>query len=55
VTALIPYSRGDLINRIHQTGEFSSSEHTAAGTRVVARVNADLAAELDRYRLDSEA
>ncbi|MDR1236904.1 MAG: GTPase HflX [Propionibacteriaceae bacterium] len=55
VAALIPYSRGDLINRIHQLGEFSSSEHTAAGTRVVVRVNADLAAELARYRVDGEA
>ncbi|MCA0253242.1 MAG: GTPase HflX [Actinobacteria bacterium] len=49
VTALVPYDRGDLINRIHQAGEFLASEHTADGTLVRARVNADLAGELARY------
>jgi GTP-binding protein HflX len=49
VRALVPYDRGDLINRIHQSGEFLLSEHTADGTRVVARVNSDLAGELARY------
>ncbi|MGC3956123.1 MAG: GTPase HflX [Propionicimonas sp.] len=49
VTALLPYDRGDLINKIHQAGEFLSTEHTADGTLVTARVNADLAGELARY------
>ncbi len=49
VRALIPYERGDLINRIHQAGEFVTSEHTAEGTEVVALVHADLAGELRRY------
>ncbi|MBA3021162.1 GTPase HflX [Propionicimonas sp.] len=49
VRALVPYARGDLIDRIHSAGEFISSEHTEAGTLVVARVNADLAGELARY------
>jgi GTP-binding protein HflX len=52
VHALVPYDRGDLINRIHLNGEFVSSEHTADGTLVVARVNADLAGELARYSRD---
>ena len=43
VRALIPYERGDLINRIHQSGEFLSSEHTEDGTLVVARVHPELA------------
>ena len=43
VRALIPYERGDLINRIHQAGEFLSSEHTENGTLVVARVHPELA------------
>ena len=37
IRALIPYERGDLVNSIHQTGEFLSTEHLAAGTLVVAR------------------
>lgn len=49
VTALIPYERGDLINKIHQYGEFLSTEHTDLGTRVVARVNENLAGELAPY------
>jgi GTP-binding protein HflX len=49
VHALVPYDRGDLINRIHQAGEFLSTEHTGQGTLVGARVNAALAGELAEY------
>ncbi len=49
VTALLPYDRGDLLNKIHQSGEFTSMEHTADGTLVVVRVNPNLAAELGEY------
>ena len=49
VRALVPYDRGDLINRIHQGGEFLSTEHTPDGTLVVARVHASLAGELAEY------
>lgn len=52
VRALVPYDRGDLINRIHTSGEFVSSEHTEHGTLLVARVNADLAGDLARYLVD---
>ena len=55
VRALIPYERGDLINRIHQAGEFLSSEHTEEGTRVVARVHPELAGELSPYALASRS
>ena len=51
IRALIPYERGDLVNRIHQTGEFLSTEHTAAGTLIAARVNPSLAGELAPYEL----
>ncbi len=49
IRALVPYARGDLIDRIHTSGEFVSADHTAAGTLVVARVNADLAGELAAF------
>lgn len=55
VRALVPYERGDLINRIHHEGEFSTLEHTEHGTLVVARVNEGLAAELNEYRLSEGA
>src|SRR4051812_32613045 len=47
--ALLPYERGDLINRLHQHGEIDSMEHTANGTLVAGRANADLAGELASY------
>ncbi len=49
VRALVPYDRGDLINRIHQGGEFVSTEHTESGTLIVARVHPSLAGELAAY------
>ena len=55
IRALVPYERGDLINRIHQSGEFLSSEHTEAGTLVTARVNPALAGELAPYAARSHA
>jgi GTP-binding protein HflX len=47
--ALLPYSRGDLVNKIHQHGEIDALEHTADGTLVAGRANADLAGELEEY------
>jgi GTP-binding protein HflX len=47
--ALLPYERGDLINRLHQHGEIASMEHTPDGTLVVGRANEGLAGELAAY------
>ncbi|WP_244931571.1 GTPase HflX [Nocardioides sp. W7] len=44
--ALVPYARGDLVNKIHQQGEIGSLEHTADGTRVTGRASEALAGEL---------
>jgi GTP-binding protein HflX len=46
---LLPYERGDLVNRIHQEAEIGSLEHTGDGTVVVGRANPDLASELEPY------
>ncbi|MFE6644968.1 GTPase HflX [Nocardioides sp. NPDC057772] len=48
-SALVPYERGDLVNRIHQHGEIDHLEHTPEGTVVKGRANADLAGELAAY------
>ena len=53
IHALVPYERGDLLDRIHQSGELLTTEHTADGTLVVARVNADLAGELAAFEQGS--
>ncbi|KAJ1684760.1 hypothetical protein LUZ63_020031 [Rhynchospora breviuscula] len=55
VQALLPYSRGDLLNQIHERGEVLSLEHTADGTRVEARVNEDLAGALAEYAVPAPA
>ena len=49
VQILLPYERGDLLNRIHLHGEVATLEHTGDGTRVDARVAPDLAGELEAY------
>jgi GTP-binding protein HflX len=47
--ALLPYERGDLLNRLHQHGEIDALEHTGDGTVVRGRANADLAGEMESY------
>jgi len=49
VETLIPYSRGDLMDRIHRTGTIETLEHTGEGTKVRARVHPGLAEELGEY------
>jgi GTP-binding protein HflX len=46
---LLPYTRGDLVTRMHETAEVLSSEHTADGTLVHARVHPGLAAALGPF------
>lgn len=47
--ALVPYARGDLVNKLHQHGEIGTLEHTADGTRITGRASAALAGELAEY------
>jgi GTP-binding protein HflX len=49
VDVLVPYDRGDLVSRIHETGEVLGSEHLPEGTRIAARVDGDLADDLRAY------
>ena len=51
VDVLIPWNRGDLVDRIHRYGEIESDEYLENGTRLVARVHADLAHELAGFVL----
>jgi GTP-binding protein HflX len=53
VVAVVPYHRGDLVARVHERGQVHKVGHEATGTRVAARVDAELAAALNPYRLDS--
>ena len=49
VTVLLPYDRGDLVNRLHREAEIVTSEHTEHGTLVEAKVNQTLVDELTEY------
>jgi GTP-binding protein HflX len=49
VDVLLPYDRGDLVARMHHGAEVLSTEHTADGTRLRARVAPDLAAALGPF------
>jgi GTP-binding protein HflX len=49
INVLVPYTRGDLVARLHETSEILGTEHTAGGTLVRARVDAALAEVLRPY------
>jgi GTP-binding protein HflX len=49
IEALVPYDRGELVSRVHRSGEVLSIEHEIGGTRVHARVSEALAAALEPY------
>ncbi len=51
VRLLLPYSRGDLLSRIHDHGEVLTLDHTGEGTLVHARVSEAFAGELELYTL----
>jgi GTP-binding protein HflX len=50
VSAVVPYSRGDLVARAHAEGEVLRAEHQADGTFLEARVPAELARQLTQCR-----
>jgi GTPase len=55
VEVLLPYDRGDLLNRIHVSGEVETIDHTGDGTLVRGRVHGDLAGELAPYVVSATA
>jgi GTPase len=48
---LLPYAQGSLVARVHAEGEVLAEEHTPDGTRLHARVGADLATAVLPYAL----
>lgn len=49
VTLDIPYSRGDVVSRVHAEGAVVSEDHTNSGTRIVVRLPTSVAGELGRF------
>ena len=52
---LLPYIRGDLVDKIHRVGEIESMEHTGDGTLVRGRASESLAGELAAYAVTPQA
>ncbi|MCX4769360.1 MULTISPECIES: GTPase HflX [unclassified Streptomyces] len=46
IEALVPYTQGGLVSRVHAEGEVISEEHTSEGTLLKARVHEELASDL---------
>jgi GTP-binding protein HflX len=55
LAVLVPYDRGDLLDRAHREAEILEVEHSGDGTRVHLRAPAALAHALDPYRVDDPA
>jgi GTP-binding protein HflX len=52
VDVLVPYTRSDLVARVHAEGEVTTKDHTEHGTRLRAKVFPDLAAALETFVTD---
>jgi GTP-binding protein HflX len=55
LAALVPFTRGDLVDRAHRDGEILSTDHTGDGTLLVLRAPASLAGALDPFRTELPA
>ncbi|WP_285683022.1 GTPase HflX [Actinoplanes sp. NBRC 103695] len=51
LTVLLPYDRGDLVARIHRTGQVLTTRHAEDGTEFRVRVDEQLGAELSAFTL----
>ncbi|GGT43922.1 GTPase HflX [Streptomyces purpureus] len=49
IEALVPYTQGGLVSRVHAEGEVLAEEHTPEGTLLKARVHEELSAFLAPY------
>ncbi len=49
VSVVIPYSRGDLVSRIHLNSKIDELQYVEEGTRIIAMVRPELASELEPF------
>ncbi|MDO5740118.1 MAG: GTPase HflX [Ornithinimicrobium sp.] len=49
VDVLVPYTRGDLVARLHEEAQILTEEHTCEGTRLTAKVDEDLQGHLSEF------
>jgi len=55
MTVLLPYTRGDLVPLAHERAQILSERHSENGTRLVVRVDAELAARFREFEVEPEA
>lgn len=51
LTVLLPYQRGDLVNRLHTEADVISEEHRGDGTLLEVKVSDDLVEPLSEFRV----
>jgi GTP-binding protein HflX len=54
LSLLVPYTRGDLVQLVHERGQVLTERHTEEGTELVVRVAPDIAARLADFSVDGE-
>ncbi|WP_257161261.1 GTPase HflX [Corynebacterium cystitidis] len=54
VELLVPYTRGDIVSRVHNEGTVRSEEHTAEGTRIDVRLPQVLADQYAEFVADED-
>ncbi len=54
VTALVPYTHGELVRLAHEKTQILSERHTEHGTLLVLRAPAELAVQFEPYRAKPE-
>ncbi len=54
MSVLVPYTRGDLVRMAHERGQILSERHSDIGTRLVVRVDSELAARFADFAIEAE-
>jgi len=55
MSVLVPYTRGDLVRMAHERGQILSERHSEVGTRLVVRVDSELAARFADFAVEAES
>ena len=54
LTALVPYTRGELVQVAHERAQIISERHTESGTQLTLRASAEVAAAFREFEVSAE-